>query len=139
PFDQILLLTTQDDYSAFSNNVSKLFKRYPFNTSDNLLAFESNYESLLEDFITYPLDINLTRNLNETSLHTRVFRGSFTIVGVIEQWNFAQILNDSHLIEKTILDVKITSSRFTLLTFGLGSIFAGIGITILSARVKKMK
>ncbi|MFX0122033.1 MAG: metal-dependent hydrolase [Candidatus Hodarchaeota archaeon] len=139
PFDQILLLTTQDDYSAFSNNVSKLFKRYPFNTSDNLLAFESNYESLLEDFITYPLDINLTRNLNETSLHTRVFRGSFTIVGVIEQWNFAQILNDSHLIENTILEVKITSSRFTLLTFGLGSIFAGIGITILSARVKKMK
>lgn len=136
PFDQILLLTTPENYSTFSSGVSKLFKQYPFNTSDNILAFEANYTILLKDLITYPLAMNLT-NLNETSLHSQFSSGSFTIVGVIEQWNFTQILNGSHLIENTRLEVTITSSRFTLLTFGLGSIIAGIGVTILSVRVKK--
>ena len=138
PFDQILLLTTQENYSTFSSDVSKLFKQYPFNTSDNILAFETNYSILLNDLITYPLAMNLT-NVNETSLHTQLSSGSFTIVGVIERWNFTQILNGSHLLENTRLEVRITSSRFTLLTLGLGSIIAGIGVTILSVRVKKRK
>jgi hypothetical protein len=138
PFDQILLLTTQENYSTFSSGVSELFKQYPFNTSDNILAFETNYAILLNDLITYPLAMNLT-NLNETSLHTQLFSGFFTIVGVIEQWNFTQILNGTHLVENTRLEVKITSSRFTLLTFGLGSVIAGIGVTIFSVMVKKRK
>lgn len=138
PFDQILLLTTQKNYSTFSSDVSKLFKQYPFNTSDNILAFETNYRILLNDLITYPLAMNLT-NLNETSLHTQMSSGSFTIVGVIERWNFTQILNGSHLLENTRLEVKIASNRFTLLAFGMGSIIAGIGVSILSARVKKRK
>ncbi|UCG02320.1 MAG: metal-dependent hydrolase [Candidatus Heimdallarchaeota archaeon] len=138
PFDQILLLTTQQNYSTFSNAVSKLFKQYPFNTSDNILAFTTNYSIILNELITYPLAMNLT-NLNETSLHTQLSSGSFTVVGVIERWNFTQILNGSHLLENTRLEVKITSSRFTLLIFGLGSIIAGIGVTILSVMVKKRK
>jgi hypothetical protein len=138
PFDQILLVTTQENYSIFSSGVSKLFKQYPFNTSDNILAFELNYRILLNDLITFPLAMNLT-NLNETSLHTQLSSGFFTMVGVIERWNFTQILNGSHLIENTRLEVKLTSSRFTLLTFGLGSLIAGIGVTILSVMVKKRK
>jgi hypothetical protein len=139
PFDQILLLTTQENYNTFSKDVSKLFKQYPFNTSENILAFETNYSTLLDDLITYPLDMNLTK-LNETSLHTQLSSGSFAIVGVIERWkDFTEILNGSHLLESTRLEVRITSSRFTLLTFGLGSIIAGIGVTILSVRVKKRK
>ncbi|MFX1538307.1 MAG: hypothetical protein ACFFDI_29305, partial [Promethearchaeota archaeon] len=97
-----------------------------------------NYRNLLSNLITYPLAMNLT-NLNETCIDTQLFSGSFTIVGVIEQWNFTQILNGSHLVENTRLEVKITSSRFTLLTFGLGSLVAGIAVTILSVRVKKRK
>ncbi|MFX0206563.1 MAG: metal-dependent hydrolase [Candidatus Hodarchaeota archaeon] len=138
PFDQILLLTTPENYSTFSSGVSKLFKQYPFNTSENIIAFETNYTLLLNKLITYPLAMNLT-NLNENSLDTQLNSGSFTIVGVIEQWNSTQILNRSHLLENTRLEVIITSSRFTLLTFGLGSIIAGIAVTILSVRVKKRK
>ena len=138
PFDQLLLLTTQENYSTFSTSVSKLFKQYPFNTSDNILAFEANYIILLNDLITYPLAMNLT-NLNETSLNTQLGSGSFTIMGVIERWNSTQILNGTRLLENTRLEVNITSSRFTLLTFGLGSIIAGVAVTYLSVRVKKRK
>lgn len=138
PFDQILLVTTQENYSTFSKDVSKLFKQYPFNTSDNILAFETNYSTLLNNLIIYPLAMNLT-HADETSLHTQLSSGSFTIVGVIERWNFTQVLNGSHLLENTKLEVRITSNRFTLLTFGLGSIIAGIGVTVLSVRVKKRK
>jgi hypothetical protein len=138
PFDQLLLITTQENYSTFSNSVSKLFKQYPFNTSDNILAFEANYTILLNDLITFPLAMNLT-NLNETSLNTQLSSGSFAIVGVIERWNSAQILNGTRLLENIRLEVNITSSRFTLLTFGIGSIIAGIAVTYLSVRVKKKK
>jgi len=138
PFDQLLLLTTQENYSTFSSSVSKLFKQYPFNTSDNILAFKAKYTTLLNNLITYPLAMNLT-NLNKTSIDTQLGSGSFTIVGVIEGWNSTQILNGSRLLENTRLEVKITSSRFTLLTFGLGSIIAGVAATYLSVRVKKRK
>ncbi|MFX1516236.1 MAG: metal-dependent hydrolase [Promethearchaeota archaeon] len=138
PFNQLLLLTTQEIYNTFTNSVSTLFKQFPFNTSDNILAFKANYTILLRDLITYPLAMNLT-NLNETSLNTQLGSGSFTIVGVIEDWNSTQILNGSRLIENTRLEVNITSSRLTLLIFGIGAIIAGVAITYLSVRVKKRK
>jgi hypothetical protein len=138
PFDQILLLTTPENYGTFSSGVSKLFEQYPFNTSDNIIAFETNYKILLNDLITFPLAMNLT-NFNETSLDTQLNSGSFNIVGVIEGWNSTQILNGSHLLENIRLEMKVISSRFTLLALAIGSMIAGIGGTILSVRVKKRK
>lgn len=136
PFDQVLLLTTQEYYKNFSSGVSQLFKQYPFNTSENIFTFETNYQSLLSDLITYPLAMNLT-NLNETSLHTQLSSGSFMVVGVIEHWDSTQILNGTHLSENTKLEVTITSSRFTLMVFGTASIIIGLASIIISVRVKK--
>ncbi len=136
PFDQVLLLTTQEYYKNFSTGVSQLFKQYPFNTSENIFTFETNYQSLLSDLIIYPLAMNLT-NLNETSLHTQLSSGSFMVVGVIEHWDSTQILNGTHLSENTKLEVTITSSRFTLMVFGTASIIIGLASIIISVRVKK--
>ncbi|MFX0126410.1 MAG: metal-dependent hydrolase, partial [Candidatus Hodarchaeota archaeon] len=136
PFDHVLLLTTQEYYKNFSSGVSQLFKQYPFNTSENIFAFETNYQSLLLDLITFPLAMNLT-NLNETSLHTKLSSGSFMVVGVIEYWDSVQIMNGTHLYENTKLEVTITSSRFTLMIFGSASIIIGVIILVFSARVKK--
>lgn len=136
PFDQILLLTTQEYYNNFSSGISQLFKQYPLNTSENILMFETHYQTLFSDLITYPLAMNLT-NLNETSLHTKMLSGSFTLVGVVEDWNSTQILNGDQLYENTRLEVIITSSRFTLLFFGIMSIITGVVISVVSVMVKK--
>ncbi|MFX0015155.1 MAG: metal-dependent hydrolase [Promethearchaeota archaeon] len=136
PFDQVLLLTTQDAYSNFSSRLSKLYKQSTLNTTESLLAFETSYGSLFDDFITYPLALNLT-NQNKTSLNTQIYGGSFAIVGLIENWNSTLILNGSLLKENIRLEVTITSNRFTLLAFGITSMILGTGVLALSARIKK--
>ncbi|MFX1284385.1 MAG: metal-dependent hydrolase [Promethearchaeota archaeon] len=136
PFDHILLLTTHEYYKNFSSGVSKLFKQYPFNSSENIFSFETNYQSLLSDLITYPLAMNLT-NLNETRLYTQIPGGSFMVIGVIDHWDTTQILNGTHLSENTKLEITITSNRFSLMVFGTASIIIGLASIIISVRVKK--
>ncbi len=138
PFDQMLLLTTKECYNNFSSRISKLFKQSSLNSTDTVLEFVEEYQSILSDLITYPLAMNLT-NHNETSLRTQKLGGSFALVGVIEAWNSTQILNNSRLYENVQLEVVVTSSRFTLLVFGLASMISGIVLLIFSVRVKKRK
>lgn len=138
PFDQVLLLTTQKNYNNFSNGVSQLFKQYPLNTSDNILAFEPNYQNLLDKLYANSLAMNLT-NQNETRLNTQLLSGSFAFVSVIENWNSSQILNGTHLFENVRLEVTITSNRLSLMLFGTVSMIVGILVSFFSVRVKKRK
>ncbi len=138
PFDQVLLMTTQKKYNNFSNGVSQLFKQYPLNTSENILAFEPIYQNLLDELYTYSLAMNLT-NQNETRLNTQLLSGSFALVSVIESWNSDQILNGTHQFENVQLAVTITSNRLSLMFFGMTSIIVGILVSFFSVRVKKSK
>lgn len=137
-FDQKLLLTTQEYYNDFSSQVSQLFQQLPFNTTENTQYFETNYSNLLDSLNTTSLASNLTYG-KEMTLEAQLSGGSYTLMGVIENWNFTQVLNGTQLSESTELKISLTSSRSTVLAIGIISIFAGIIVTIVSFRLKKVE
>jgi hypothetical protein len=136
PFDHLLLLATRDSYNSFSNSVSELFRLHPLNTSDNILQFELNYQSLLNNFSSGSISVNSTL-INETSLETQLNSGSYALVGVIHNWNSTKVLNGTYLMEQAQLEVTIKSSRFSLLSIGIISLISGILIMYLSIKIKK--
>lgn len=135
-FDHVLLVTTEEEYDNFSTGVSDIFTQFPLNTSDDHDAFEVDFQNLLENLYASSLAMNLT-NFKVTKMETKLQSGSFAVIAVIEDWNSTQILNGTHLSEDAELEVTITSSRITLLIFGLTSITIGIIISVISVRVKK--
>ncbi|MFX0050449.1 MAG: metal-dependent hydrolase [Candidatus Hermodarchaeota archaeon] len=137
-FNQILLLITQENYSDFSSKVSQLFQQFPFNTTENTQYFETNYTNLLDSLNSTSLARNITSG-KEMTLEAQLLGGSYTLIGVIENWNFTQVLNGTQLSESTELRIRLKSSRSTVLAIGLISILAGISATIVSYRLKKGK
>ncbi|MFX0172603.1 MAG: metal-dependent hydrolase [Candidatus Hodarchaeota archaeon] len=135
-FDQKLLLITLKDYSDFSNKVSQIFQQFPFNTTENTQNFEVNYSNLLNSLDSTSLARNITPS-KEMTLEAQLSGGSYTLMGVIENWNFTQVLNGTQLSESTELRIRVTSSRSTVLAIGFISILAGISVTIVSYRLKK--
>jgi hypothetical protein len=135
-FNQKLLLITQEDYSEFSSKVSHLFQQFPFNTTENAQQFEANYSILLDSLDSTSLARNITSS-EEMTLEAQLSGGSYTLMGAIENWNFTQVLNGTHLSESTELRIRVTSSRSTVLAIGLISIIAGISVTFISYRLKK--
>jgi hypothetical protein len=131
-------LTTQEYYNDFSSKVSQLFQQLPFNTTENTQYFETNYSNLLDSLNTTSLASNLTYG-KEMTLEAQLSGGSYTLMGVIENWNFTQVLNGTQLSESTELKISLTSSRSTVLAIGAISIFAGIIVTIVSFRLKKVE
>ncbi|MFX0182994.1 MAG: metal-dependent hydrolase [Candidatus Hodarchaeota archaeon] len=137
-FDQKLLLITQEDYSDFSSKISQLFQQFPFNTTENTQLFEANYSDLLDSLNLMSLARNITSG-KEMTLEAQLSGGSYTLIGVIENWNFTQVLNGTQLSESTELRISLTSSRSIVLAIGIISILAGIIITIVSYRLKKVE
>ncbi len=135
-FDHLLFLSTQDSYNSFSNSVSELFRQHPLNTSDNILQFELNYQSLINEFSSGSILVNST-STNETSLEAQLNRGSYALVAVIHNWNSTKVLNGMNLTAQAQLEVVIKSSRFSLLSIGIICFISGIMLLYLSIKIKK--
>jgi hypothetical protein len=135
-FKRTLLITTKGYYDDFSSNIGLLFNRHPFNTSNNIDYFESNYSILVEDLYSNSFARNLT-NLDEIILDTDLVSDSYALVGLLESWNSTEILNGEHLSENIHLKAIVTMNRITVFAIGILSILIGIIVIFFSFRVKK--
>ncbi len=135
-FKRTLLITTEKDYENFSNNIEKLFKKYPFNTSINIGHFESNYKTLVEDLHINSFARNFT-NLDEIILDTNLVSDTYALIGLLESWNYSKVLNGEYLSENVQLRAIVKTSRITVFAIGILSTFIGIIVFSFSFKVKK--
>ena len=136
PFNHSLLLTSRSSYNTYLNEISALFRQYPFNTSDNIAQFEVSYQNILQEFTSSAISINSTV-FNETTLLTNLNRGSYALIAIIDNWNTTKVLNGTSLTESAQLNVIITSNRFSLLIIGIFSIISGIALSVISVKIKR--
>jgi hypothetical protein len=135
-FAHVLLVAKQNTYNNFISGISALFKVSPPNTSDNLIAFKSGYNTLLSMLYSDALAMNLT-NLNETSIDTELEISSVALVAVIENWNDTSILEGTEQQMGAKLAIIVRFSRITVYLIGLGTIIVGIFMIFISVNLKK--
>jgi hypothetical protein len=135
-FKRTLLITTENDYENFSNNIGQLFKKHPFNTSINIGHFESNYSVLVEELHINSFARNFT-NLDEIILDTNLVSGTYALIGLIENWNYSKVLKGEYLSEKVQLKAIVKTSRITVFAIGILSTFTGFIVLFFSFKVKK--
>ncbi|MHA1974744.1 MAG: metal-dependent hydrolase [Candidatus Hodarchaeales archaeon] len=136
PFDQVLLITEKVEYNSFVSSVSTLYKEFPFNSSNNIDNFSTQYNNLLLQLYSSALAMNLT-NLNEIHLSSELQSGSYAVIGVIENWNGSAVLESQSFFEQALLQVKIISSRISLYSIGVILLICGIILLTYSIKIKR--
>ena len=70
-------------------------------------------------------------------MENQLIGGSYALVGIIESWNYTQILAGENLLENVELQATLISSRISVYIFGLMFIGIGIIVVIYSYKVTK--
>jgi hypothetical protein len=134
--DHVLLISSQQYYNAFNQDLSALFKLNPPNSSQNLITFRENYSILLDQLYSTALAMNLS-NLNETTIYTEVLSNPIIVLGVMENWNDSMVLNGNEQRMTVQLSITVTTSRLSLFLIGFGLIGLGMITIIISVKIKK--
>lgn len=135
-FDHILLISSQEHYNSFNQDLSSLFKNNPPNSSENLALFKSNYSILLDQLYSTALAMNFT-NIDETTIYTQILSSPIIVVGIMENWNDSLLLSGYEQSTSAQLTITVTTSRLSLFIIGLGAIAVGCVAIIISVKLKK--
>ncbi len=138
PFNSSLVLTHKQDYLNFVSEVYLLFQTHPLNTSDNIATFETSYLLLKNNLFNNTIEINHTIQ-NESKLYTRLPRGSYAIMGLINDWNSSLLLNGTVQSASVRLELEVTSNREMIYFLGISFIVSGIIIAYFSIKVNNKK
>lgn len=137
-FNTSLILTNKDNYNEFVAEISSIFKNYPPNTSENIVSFESAYVISRNKVVNTSLENNHSLQ-NVKNLYSMLPRGSYAIVGIVEDWNSSLLLNGTIQSAVVQLKLEVTSNRETIYILGIVCSLVGIVIAFFSFKVNNKK